>query len=70
MRSSAGEPLSPVAAGDRIQELDVVRGFALLGIFLVNVEFFNRSLLGVEEGLSAGLTSGRSGSSPRWGAWH
>jgi uncharacterized membrane protein YeiB len=56
MRSSAGEPLSPVAAGDRIQELDVVRGFALLGIFLVNVEFFNRAIYGADEGMPVGLT--------------
>lgn len=56
MRSSAGELLSPVAAGERIQELDVVRGFALIGIFLMNVEFFNRSIYGAEEGMPAGLT--------------
>jgi uncharacterized membrane protein YeiB len=56
MTSSGGEPLSPVAAGDRIQELDVVRGFALIGIFLVNVEYFSRSIYGVEEGMPAGLT--------------
>ena len=29
--------LAPVAAHERIQALDVVRGFALLGIFLMNV---------------------------------
>jgi uncharacterized protein len=37
-------PLAPVAAAERIQALDVVRGFALAGIFLMNVEFFSRPL--------------------------
>jgi uncharacterized protein len=56
MTSPAGEPLSPVTAGERIEELDVVRGFALLGIFLMNVEFFNRSMMGIGEGMPTGLT--------------
>ena len=36
-------PLAPTA-DDRIVALDVVRGFALLGIFLMNVEFFGRPM--------------------------
>ena len=36
------EPFTPVAESQRIQALDVVRGFALLGIFLMNIEWFNR----------------------------
>ena len=36
--------LSPTAERDRIQVLDLIRAIALLGIFLVNVEFFNRQL--------------------------
>jgi uncharacterized protein len=56
MTSPAGEPLSPVTAGERIDEIDVVRGFALIGIFLMNVEFFNRSLMGIGEGMPRGLT--------------
>lgn len=36
--------LAPVAADERIQALDVVRGFALLGIFLMNMEFFARPM--------------------------
>jgi uncharacterized membrane protein YeiB len=56
MTASAGEPLSPVTAGERIEALDVVRGFALLGIFLMNVEFFNRPLAGIAEGMPRGLT--------------
>lgn len=36
--------LLPTAERDRIQVLDLIRAIALLGIFLVNVEFFNRQL--------------------------
>jgi uncharacterized protein len=32
--------LGPVQAGERIALIDVLRGFALLGIFLVNMDFF------------------------------
>jgi uncharacterized protein len=56
MTSPAVERLSPVTPGERIEELDVVRGFALLGIFLMNVEFFNRSLAGIGEGMPPDLT--------------
>ena len=35
-------PFIPIAANERIEALDVVRGFALLGIFLMNIESFNR----------------------------
>lgn len=56
MTSPAGERLSPVTTGERIEELDVVRGFALIGVFLMNVEFFNRSLWGIGEGMPPGLT--------------
>ncbi|KFN44824.1 hypothetical protein N789_02070 [Arenimonas oryziterrae DSM 21050 = YC6267] len=33
-----------MTGADRIDAMDVVRGFALLGIFLMNVEFFSRPL--------------------------
>ncbi len=33
-------PLAPVSARERIEALDVVRGFALLGILLMNIEAF------------------------------
>lgn len=33
-------PLSPVSAGERVVTLDVLRGFALLGILLMNIEGF------------------------------
>lgn len=45
--------LGPVAAAERIVALDVVRGFALLGIFLMNVEFFNRPIADLDAGLAA-----------------
>ncbi|MBA3498861.1 MAG: DUF418 domain-containing protein [Myxococcota bacterium] len=48
--------LRPVTPGERIEELDVVRGFALLGVFLMNVEFFGRSVRGIGEGMPPGLT--------------
>jgi uncharacterized protein len=55
MTSTAG-PLAPVSSGERIVELDVVRGFALIGVFLMNVEFFNRPMAGIGEGMPPGLT--------------
>lgn len=48
--------LQPVASRDRIQALDVVRGFALLGILLMNVEFFSRPLAALGDGLPTGLS--------------
>ena len=48
--------IGPIAAAQRIEALDVVRGFALLGIFLMNVEFFNRTVSSMNEGMPLGLT--------------
>ena len=48
--------LEPVAQSERIVALDVVRGIALLGIFMMNVEFFNRPLSDLGGGLAAGAT--------------
>jgi uncharacterized membrane protein YeiB len=42
--TDSGAVLRPIAAGERIQALDVVRGFALIGIFLMNVEWFSRPI--------------------------
>ena len=48
--------LVPIAANQRIEALDVVRGFALLGIFLMNIEWFNRTISSLGEGMPRGLT--------------
>jgi uncharacterized protein len=50
------EDLTPVGENQRIEALDVVRGFALLGIFLMNIEFFNRTFASFDEGMPRGLT--------------
>ncbi len=51
---------TPVAAplGElaRIDVLDVLRGFALLGIFLMNIEYFNRPFQEFGMGIPAGTT--------------
>ena len=52
--SAAG--LTPVAASERIVTLDVIRGFALLGIFLMNIEWFNRPISDLDAGMPAGVT--------------
>ena len=52
-----GTGLAPVAESERILTLDVVRGFALLGILLMNVEFFNRPLAELESGMAVGGTA-------------
>jgi len=40
----------------RIEVLDVLRGFALLGIFLMNIEYFNRPFQEFGQGIPAGST--------------
>jgi uncharacterized membrane protein YeiB len=50
------ERLAPVAANERITTLDVIRGVALLGIFLMNVEFFNRPIHELDLGLPLNVT--------------
>ena len=48
-------PLAPVVETERIQSLDVVRGFALIGISMMNVEYFNRAIAQIGSGMQAGL---------------
>jgi uncharacterized membrane protein YeiB len=50
------QELVPITANQRIEALDVVRGFALLGIFLMNIEWFNRTISSLGEGMPRGLT--------------
>lgn len=42
-----GEPMNPVAATERIHTLDVLRGFAIFGIFMVNIAFFSMPLMSI-----------------------
>jgi uncharacterized protein len=36
-------PAVPISSKERIYTLDVIRGFALLGIFIMNMPWFNTS---------------------------
>ena len=47
--------LAPVVPDERIQSLDVVRGFALIGILVMNVEYFNRPIAQIGSGMQTGL---------------
>jgi uncharacterized protein len=47
-------PVSITLKLPRIEVLDVLRGFSLLGIFLMNIEYFNRPLQALGEGIPAG----------------
>jgi len=46
---------APVTAGERLVSLDVLRGLALLGIGLMNVEYFSRPLADMGTGLDSTL---------------
>jgi len=48
--------LAPVANNERIHALDIVRGFALVGIFLMNVEWFTRPITFLGTGVDASLS--------------
>lgn len=53
-RAPIGATLQPVAGEERLQALDVVRGFALVGILIMNVEFFNRATSYLGSGMHPG----------------
>ena len=38
------ESLAPVSVAERISAMDILRGFALIGILLMNIEWFNRPI--------------------------
>ena len=46
--------LTPVSLPERLDNLDVLRGLALLGIALMNVEFFTRPLMDLSGGIAPG----------------
>ena len=54
-------PLAPVARHERVDEMDVLRGFALLGILLMNIEAFVGPLLTALTGLDPALTGADKG---------
>ena len=56
LNSPSPVPFTPVAESQRIEALDVVRGFALLGIFLMNIEWFSRPISTLGQGMPRGLT--------------
>ena len=41
---TSAPPLAPVAADQRINALDILRGFALIGILFMNIEWFSRPI--------------------------
>jgi len=55
--SNEGGKAAPVGEGERISTMDILRGFALFGIFLMNIEFFTRPLQFFQGGVvpSSGL---------------
>ncbi|KGM57004.1 hypothetical protein N799_12440 [Lysobacter arseniciresistens ZS79] len=48
--------LAPVSASERIDNLDVLRGLALLGIALMNVEYFTAPMADMGSGIAPGAT--------------
>lgn len=50
------QAMQAVPLQERIAALDVIRGFALIGIFFMNIEFFNRSIHDLGDGMPRGLT--------------
>jgi uncharacterized protein len=53
--AEAAGVLAPIQASERLVALDALRGFALLGIALMNIEYFSRPLQGVMLGLDPTL---------------
>lgn len=51
-------PAAPLADAERIALVDVLRGFALLGILLVNMGLFSSSWIGFAVGLPRGSSAG------------
>jgi uncharacterized membrane protein YeiB len=56
MDRSSSSSLAPTAGNERIEALDVIRGFALIGICIMNVEYFNRAIADLGRGINPNLT--------------
>ena len=54
MRTQAA--LGPVPTGERLDVMDVLRGIALLGVFVMNIEWFNRPMQQMGSGIPADAT--------------
>ena len=54
--AGAQAAFQPIAVAQRIHALDVVRGFALLGIFLMNIEWFTRPVQAMGSGIDPSAT--------------
>jgi uncharacterized protein len=48
-------PATPVEGRERIDVLDVIRGFALLGILLMNIEWFQRPIAAIALGMDPAI---------------
>jgi len=55
MTSTSPPAFAPTTPGGRIDTLDVLRGFALIGVCVANVEFFNRPVVQSGQGMQEGL---------------
>src|SRR5690606_3646859 len=55
MDEASGAGLAPTGARERIGLLDGLRGLALLGIFIVNIEWFSRPWQEFGNGVAQGL---------------
>ncbi|KPN19913.1 hypothetical protein AO715_08185 [Xanthomonas sp. Mitacek01] len=48
--------LGPVPTGERLDVMDALRGIALLGVFAMNIEWFNRPMQQMGAGIAPGAT--------------
>ena len=44
-RHPCSAAMAPIQQSNRIDAMDILRGFALIGILLMNIEWFNRPLV-------------------------
>lgn len=56
MTATITENLAPIAVAERIEAMDILRGFALLGILLMNLEGFVGPVMASGSGLDPALT--------------